>query len=152
MQIDRLTFEVLKVLSLSNREKLTYLTVDAKQEAVLLPQDRGALAIPEPAECFAALATKVFHQYRGHFYEDKNWPSIRNVWCVLEMALELGRVVDYFWKLSPEKPLTGPLDDVWAVLEFLAIHALHEHDIQPSWPEHSFQELLTSFEQTCRNQ
>ena len=148
MQIDQLTFDVLKTLTLPNIEKLQHLGIREEGRVFLFPDATSSEGIEQPAECFAILAAKTFHRYRGVFDQDKAWGSIRDVWCVLEMALELRRTVDYFWVLDPEKTLTGPFDDMWLVLESLSKTALTKRGIHVMPPQTTFAELLAHWDVT----
>ncbi len=142
MEIDQLTCDVLKVLAQSNIEKMRYFGSWQEDRIYSFPDSSIDDGIEQPAECFALLAAKTFHHYRGVFDQDPTWGSVRDVWCVLEMALELRRTADYFWIIDPDKNLTGPLDDVWSVLSSLSRKALSERNMQLAGPQTSFAELL----------
>lgn len=88
------------------------------------------------------LAAKTFHRYRAVFFEDANWADIRNVWCAIELALEVRKTADYFWLIEDEKAISGPLDDLWPLLEYLSKVALKSHSVDDKEPVLTFDELL----------
>ena len=142
MKLNELTIDVLKVLALPNSEKINYFGKWEEGRVYVFPDTGIADGFSQPAECFALLARRVFHEYRQEFYEEPGSESIRNVFCAVEMAITCGYTVGYFWNIGPEKNITGPLDDIWQVLTALSTVALAQRSIPVETPKTTFAEML----------
>lgn len=143
MKIDELTFDVLKVFMLPNINKIDYFGKWEEDRVFVFPDLATVDGIQQPAECFALMAFKTFKEYRGVFHSDPAWESIKNVWCVVDMAFTCGYTVGYFWNIGPEKNISGPIDDVWSVLATLSSNALALRGIPFETPRTTFAEFLT---------
>jgi len=142
MKLNELIIDVLMVLALPNSEKINYFGKWEEGRVFVFPDAGIADGFSQPAECFALLACRVFHEYKWEFYDEPGWESIRNVWCAVDMAITCGDTADYFWRIGPEKDITGPLDDVWQVLATLSNIALAQRSIPVETPKTTFAEML----------
>jgi len=62
------------------------------------------------------------------------------------MAVSLSALVGYFWDVNEEKDVTGPLDDVWPLLEMLAKQSLTDLGVDSTSPPTGFEAVLEFWE------
>ena len=146
MTIDQLAIDVLKVYARTNQDKIAYFQECGKTYLYPFLGQSHEGGTEYATECFAILSSRTFEQYLAIHYGNPGTQSIRNVWCVVDMAVSLSALVGYFWVVNEEKDVTGPLDDVWPLLEMLAKQSLADLGVDSTLPQTSFEAVLAFWE------
>jgi hypothetical protein len=142
MTIDQLVIDVLKVYARTNQDKIAYFQECGKTYLYPFLGQSHEGGTEYATECFAILSCRTFQQYLAIHFGNPGAQSIRNVWCVVDMAVSLSALVGYFWDVNEEKDVTGPIDDVWPLLEILAKQSLTALRVDSASPPTGFEAIL----------
>ena len=146
MKTIELTFEILKVLTLSDKEKHEFLSEMGSLKTFSFEDADFSEPIYPASKCFAIIAAESIRKAHLDLMDvGQLWDHVRPLISILDMMLEVSTLADYFWIIAPNKSITGPLDDVWDALRVLSVTALRASGVNQFTPVLKFSELISMY-------